>query len=67
MILEPNDALVCILDDDVPDLAGIAWVGVKGSRARRGHVKGAVSPVLDAPKIHRDHVLWRMAGVRAPR
>lgn len=27
MMLEPNDARVCMLDDDVPNLAGIAVVG----------------------------------------
>lgn len=42
MILEPKDALVCMLEDDVPDLVGIAGTGVrriKGrqwSRKRRG-------------------------------
>lgn len=28
MILEPKDARVCMLEDDVPDLAGIARAGV---------------------------------------
>lgn len=39
MILEPKDARVCILDDDVPDLAGIARLGVGASDNERGHVK----------------------------
>lgn len=38
-MLEPNDARVCMLDDDVPDLAGIGRVGVEVLR--------------DAPKIPR--------------
>lgn len=41
MMLEPKDARVCMLDDDVPDLAGIAGVELRAperewSRKRRG-------------------------------
>lgn len=39
MMLEPKDARVCMLDDDVPDLAGIAGVEFKNGS---GHVKGVV-------------------------
>lgn len=41
MKLEPNDAAVCMLEDDVPDLAGIlapkAWVERK-EQIGRAHV-----------------------------
>lgn len=60
-MLEPKDARVCILDDDVPDLAGIAVVGVEVSRFGRGHVKGVVGNMKDAPKIPRSK-----AGSRVP-
>jgi hypothetical protein len=53
-MLEPNDARVCILDEDVPDLAGITRVGVNISRTGRGHAKGVVRLVKDAPKIPRN-------------
>jgi hypothetical protein len=42
MMLEPKDARVCMLDDDVPNLAGISVVGAQSfevrpwSRKRRG-------------------------------
>jgi hypothetical protein len=45
MMLEPKDARVCMLDEDVPDLAGIARVGVNISRTGRGHAKGVVGLV----------------------
>jgi hypothetical protein len=50
-MLEPKDALVCMLEDDVPDLAGIGGAGVERSRVGRGHVKGVVRSVKDAPKL----------------
>lgn len=53
MMLEPNDALVCMLEDDVPDLAGIIGAGVESSRNGRGYGKGVVGPNKDAPKIRR--------------
>ena len=49
MMLEPKDARVCMLDEDVPDLAGITRVGVNMSRTGRGHAKGVVGLVKDAP------------------
>ena len=53
MILEPKDALVCMLEDDVPDLVGIAGAGVEESRVGGGHVKGVVGHGKHAPKIPR--------------
>ena len=53
-MLDPKDARVCILEEDVPDLAGIARVGVNMSRTGRGHAKGVVGLVKDAPKIPRN-------------
>lgn len=33
-MLDPKDARVCMLDDDMPDLAGIARVGCRGFEER---------------------------------
>lgn len=51
MMLEPNDARVCMLDDDVPDLAGITRVGVEISTTERGHAKGVVGRERRAKRI----------------
>lgn len=51
MMLDPKDARVCILDDDAPDLAGIARAGVKTSRAGRGHAKGVVGFVKTRQRL----------------
>ena len=44
-MLDPKDARVCILEEDVPDLAGITRVGVNIPRTGRGHAKGVVGLV----------------------
>lgn len=52
MMLEPNDARVCMLDDDVPDLAGIAGVEGRELEDGRDHAKGVVGSrrAKDSPK-----------------
>lgn len=42
IMLDPNEARVCMLEDDVPDLAGIAGVGDRELEDCRRHVKGVV-------------------------
>ena len=50
-MLDPKDARVCILDEDVPDLAGITRVGVNIPRTGRGHAKGVVGLVKTRQRI----------------
>ena len=52
-MLDPKDARVCILDEDVPDLAGITRVGVNIPRTGRRHAKdvvGLVRRAKESPK-----------------
>ena len=50
-MLDPKDARVCILDEDVPDLAGITRVGVNIPRTGRRHVKDVVGLVKTRQRI----------------
>lgn len=50
-MLDPKDARVCILEEDVPDLAGIARVGVDNPGTGRGHAKGVVGLVKTRQRI----------------
>lgn len=49
-MLDPKDARVCMLEDDVPNLAGITRVGVSISRNGRGLAKGVVGRAKRFPE-----------------